>query len=166
MKDPTVLSNQLKAMMKEARVPFYACITTVIAISLVFGFSSWVYYKEHQGAQMAASYAQQPIDNVFAIVKVEGEDEAYPYEILYISHIQEGEAVVFPWKFAYTSYRNALKDFTRVKNSISANNVKKDFHEPIIVSVEAFHDLSFVTVIPFSIAAVDLEQFHARNEVE
>ncbi len=161
-KDAAALKEQLKSMIREAKVPLYAYATTALAFCLVFGFAAFIYNENSKSSALAASYGQGPTANVLAIVR--DQEEAFPYGINYISHIQDQEAVIFQWKYSYASQKDAQKDLLRVKSSISGNNLKKNFLEPVLVPLDAFHKVDFVHILPLSIAAVDLEQFQKQVE--
>jgi len=156
------MKDHLKSIIKEERVPLYAYATTVLAFTLIFGFFAFIYYEDHQASLMAASYVEKPTGNVLAVMK--NEDGVYPYSIFYVSHIRDQEAVVFEWKYSYASLKDARNDISTVKSSISDNQGKKHFMEPILASVESFPGEDFVYVLPLTIAALDLEQFQDEEE--
>jgi hypothetical protein len=137
----------LKAIIKETKVPFYTYVTTGLAFTFVIWLIASNYYEEHQSSIQLASYAQKPIDNVLVVFKA---DHAFPYHIMYIPQIVDGEAVIFEWKYAYRSLEDAKKEMAKVTISISTT-VKNNFYEPILVPLDAFLDSKFVHINPLPV---------------
>jgi hypothetical protein len=102
-------------------------------LAVLAGFGGYTYYIEHQMAMQASAYAQQPIDNVLLVYKVE--EEAYPYHIAYIPKIEDKEAVFFGCNYSYLNTSDAKSELSTVRDSIFNNTVKNNFGQPLLTPV-------------------------------
>jgi len=159
--NPAEAKFQFKSILKSARTPFHAVASAYLIATLFAGVMTYWYYEEQKKSDQANFYRQKPSDNVIAIIKIQ--DDPYPYQIMYIPEIQEGEALIFDWKYGYKTLSDARGGLESAIDSTRNKSIKNHFFEPTIMSTEYFPFVEFADIHPLE-TKVDWRQFFADQQ--
>lgn len=140
--NPAEAKSQFKAIMKTARTPFHAITASYLVATLLAGVMTYSFYEEQNNQNQVKVYIQNPTDNVVLIAKIK--DSVYPYQIIYIPEIHDGEALIFDWKYGYENLSDAKHALELALNSIGNRRIKTNFFEPYVVSLKDFGDTDLV----------------------
>jgi predicted RNA-binding Zn-ribbon protein involved in translation (DUF1610 family) len=119
---------------KEAKSPRYptvlfSCLLLIFAFFFVMGK-----YESKKTSIIVKNYCDNPKNNVLMIV--EGDNEEFPYNVIYVSEIDKEKAVILTSKYAYKHLRDAQKTFRNIKEALLNKNFSEDLDEQIVLKTE------------------------------
>ncbi len=137
-------------------MPIYlsAYIAPIIALTFIGAGIIYINYERQHVAPQAIDYTLKPKDNVLLIIKFE--EDAHPYQIVYMPKIIGGNFIMLPWNHGYKSFSDAANALDDVRRELYDNKINKHFGHPRLIDQTTFNN--------FSIHKVDLLQKYSDWE--